>query len=112
MPQLYHMWERRYIVPFHTTGDNSFSNLMMMCSDCNNNRGSLSYNDFLKMRPKMKDNLDKYFADIIKLLRSPSTPLEVKQALQDYTKNTKKTLRKYTNGKLYSRNEQTSSKAG
>ncbi len=101
-----------HIVPFHTTGDNSFSNLMMMCSDCNNNRGSLSYDDFLKMRPQMRDNLDSYFEDIIKLLRSPSTPLEVKQALQDYTKNTKKTLRKYTNGKLYSRNEQTSSKAG
>ena len=63
---------------------------MMMCSYCYNNRGSLSYDDFLKMRPQMRDNLDSYFEDIIKLLRSPSTPLEVKQALQDYTKNTKK----------------------
>lgn len=88
-----------HIVPFSKSEDNNYGNLLLMCSDCNNARGNTKYSEFLNLYPEMKQNIDKYFKDIEKLVQKKDD-YKLKGMYKSYIRDAKRTLKEYTNGRL------------
>lgn len=82
-----------HIDPYCSSGNNDYSNLLLMCSDCNNARGIIPYKDFLDEHPEMIKNIKKYLNNIEKLLEKPNTPSAIKQQYKGYIQEIKRTLR-------------------
>ncbi len=87
-----------HIIPFSESGNNRIENLLVMCSDCNTIRGNMSYDDFIAQNPEMLQNIDKYFADINRLLRSQKSQMspEDREKYKTYVKDVQKTLENYS----------------
>ncbi len=90
-----------HIIPFSESQDNHIGNLLLMCKDCNEARGNLSYNEFLKARPEMHKNIRRYFMDIKRVINSQTTDAKTRMRFKQYTSSVEKTLQTYTNNKLY-----------
>ncbi|MDD3013294.1 MAG: hypothetical protein PHC34_06275 [Candidatus Gastranaerophilales bacterium] len=54
-----------HIRPHCKEGSNSPANYLAECKKCNNDRGNMSYVDWLKIHPEMIDNSQKYMNEII-----------------------------------------------
>jgi len=101
-----------HILPYSTSKDNSFSNLLLMCTDCNNARGTIPYRNFLNEHPEMIQNVEKYLDDVIKVLRHPNTSNDVKSGFRNYIQQVRKTLRIASDGKLFMEKPKKSNKRG
>lgn len=66
-----------HIDPYSYSLNNDFSNLLLMCSDCNNTRGSMPYSDFIKERPEMVKNIKKYIKDVEKVIEKDDRLSEI-----------------------------------
>lgn len=92
-----------HIIPFSESGNNKAHNLLVMCSDCNNIRGDISYDDFIQIHPEMLQNIRKYFADTKRVLRDKKNELtpEQKEMYANYINDVKTTLKKYSPDNFY-----------
>lgn len=82
-----------HIDPYCSSGNNQFSNLLLMCSDCNNARGIMPYRDFLDEHPEMIKNVKKYLSDAENILKQKDTPKNVRNQYKGYIAEIKRTLR-------------------
>jgi len=87
-----------HIIPFSESGNNHAENLLVMCSDCNTMRGDMSYDDFIALHPNMLQNIDKYFADIKKVLSASKTRMSPEnwEKYKTYVEDVQKTLENYS----------------
>lgn len=60
-----------HIDPFSKSKDNHFSNLLVMCSDCNEERGDEPYEKFIKKHPEMRTNFYNYIEAVKKEIEKP-----------------------------------------
>lgn len=93
-----------HIVPFSKSKNNDYGNLLLMCSDCNKARGNIKYSEFLNLYPEMKQNINKYFKDINRLVQKQKDDYKLREMCKTYIANVQDTLNQYTDGKLCSSN--------
>ena len=87
-----------HIIPFAESRNNHTENLLVMCSDCNTIRGSMSYDDFITQHPEMLQNIDKYFADIRRVINTSKDQMspEDREQYKTYVQDVQATLEKYS----------------
>lgn len=89
-----------HIKEFSVYKNNNQANLMVMCKDCNETRGVLPYNIFIKIRPEIERNIYRYFEDCEKVIKGNLLNSNDKKHLRHYVPEIKETLAALTGGAL------------
>lgn len=69
-------------------GENANSNYIVLCRNCNSERGQMPYSDFIKIHPQMPENMQKYMNIVIhsinigQLLGFDQYPWQIKSAVE------------------------------
>ena len=83
-----------HIKPASKSGKDDFSNLIVLCSKCNNERDSIPYQKWFLIKPEMKKNIQKYMDKVIMEIKNKHLP-----DFEFYPASIKRTLEKETKGK-------------
>lgn len=69
-------------------GENANSNYIVLCRNCNSERGQMPYGDFIKIHPQMPENMQKYVDIVIKSINNGQLwgfdqyPWQIKSAVE------------------------------
>ncbi len=83
-----------HVVPFSQGGSNSRENIVTMCRDCNQKRGTLVYTDFVVYHPEMIKNFERQLKRAGTLVLSGRLP----QSYATYPIEAASNVRKYSKG--------------
>lgn len=83
-----------HIKPASKSGEDDFSNLLVLCSKCNSERGNIPYQKWFLIKPEMKKNIQKNIDKIIMEIKKGNLP-----DFEYYPASIKRTLEKETKGK-------------